>query len=62
MGKKIALNVFYNLILIVSVIGAAWSYQNRSPLIIAFFGAIFVMILYFKIQLIKAIKKETGTK
>lgn len=58
MGKKIALNVIYNLVLILSVAGMVWSYQHDSLLIVAFFGAVFAGVLVFKIQLVKAIKKD----
>ena len=57
MGKKIALNVFYNLMLILSVIGMGWAFKNDSLLIVAFFAATFTAILYFKIQLLKNFKK-----
>ncbi|MES2651015.1 MAG: DUF6358 family protein [Bacteroidota bacterium] len=57
MGKKIALNVFYNLALILSVVGMGWAFKNESLLIVAFFGATFTAILYFKIQLIKTFRK-----
>ncbi|MBC7616367.1 MAG: hypothetical protein H7202_09895 [Pedobacter sp.] len=57
MGKKIALNVFYNLILILSVIGMGWAFKNDSLLIVAFFAATFTAVLYFKIQLLKSFKK-----
>jgi hypothetical protein len=60
MGKKIALNVFYNLILILSFIGMIWAYQNNSLLIVAFFGAVFAAILIFKIQLVKDVRKDTN--
>lgn len=58
MGKKIALNVFYNVLLIISIIGMFWAYQNGSKLISAFFVGTFVAVLYFKIQLVKALRKE----
>jgi hypothetical protein len=58
MGKKIALNVFYNLLLILSIIGMGWAYQNSSPLIIVFFAATFFTVLFFKIQLVKDFKKD----
>ena len=57
MGKKIALNVFYNLVLILAVIGMGWAYQNDSLLIVVFFAAVFVSILFFKIQLVKEFRK-----
>jgi len=57
MGKKIAINVFYNLLLILSIFGMGWAFQNNSPLIVAFFGATFAAVLYFKIQLVKDFRK-----
>lgn len=56
MKKKIFLNVFYNLMLIISVFGMIWSYNNKSPLIIVFFAAIFGSFVYLKIQLIKDLR------
>lgn len=58
MGKKIALNVLFNLVLIISVVGMIWAYKNDSLLIVAFFGATFAATLVFKIQLIKDVRKE----
>jgi hypothetical protein len=57
MRKKLAINVFYNLVLILSFIGMIWAYQNDSLLIVAFFGATFAAILFFKIQLLKDLNK-----
>jgi len=57
MGKKLALNVFYNLALILSIIGMGWAFKNDSLLIVAFFAATFAAILYFKIQLLKNFRK-----
>ena len=57
MRKKILLNVLLNLGLIVSILGAAWAYRNQSPLIIVFFVAVAAGIIYFKIQLIKELRK-----
>ncbi len=57
MGKKLALNVFYNLALILSVIGMGWAFKNDSLLVVAFFAATFTAILYFKIQLLKNFRK-----
>lgn len=62
MGKKILLNVLFNLGIILSVFGMIWSYNNNSPLIVAFFGATFVAFIYVKIQLIKSIKQPPVDK
>ena len=56
MGKKIALNVFYNLVLILSVMGMGWALKNDSLLIVAFFAATFTAILFFKVQLVKQVR------
>ena len=62
MGKKILLNVLFNIGVIFSVFGMVWAYKNNSPLIVAFFGATFVAFIYVKIQLIKAIRKPPVDK
>ena len=56
MGKKILLNVLFNVGVILSIFGMVWAYNNNSPLIVAFFGATFVAFVYVKIQLIKSVK------
>ncbi|TKC12841.1 hypothetical protein FA048_04280 [Pedobacter polaris] len=58
MRKKIILNVLFNLGIILSIIGMGWSYNNNSPLVVAFFAATFVAFIYVKIQLIKSLKKD----
>ncbi|WP_090993853.1 DUF6358 family protein [Pedobacter insulae] len=58
MAKKLALNVFYNLVLILSIIGMGWAFKNDSLLIVAFFVGTFCAILYFKIQLVKSFKNR----
>lgn len=62
MRKKIFINVFYNLCIILSVFGMMWAYNNQSPLIVAFFGAILIAFGYFKLQLLKDVRKETTKK
>lgn len=58
MGKKILVNVLYNVGLILSIFGIGWAYNNNSPLIIFFFVATFATFLYFKIQLVKDFRKD----
>lgn len=64
MGKKIALNVFYNLGLIISIFGAAWGYNNAKYAAIILFVPTAILFLYLKLQLIKemraSIKKKEG--
>ncbi|MGY4383449.1 threonine/homoserine/homoserine lactone efflux protein [Pedobacter sp. UYP24] len=56
MKKQIALNVFYNLGLIVSVCGLFWAFKNNNYLIMALFVAASAFFLYLKIQLIKDVR------
>lgn len=58
MKKKIFLNAFYNLVMIMCIIGAFWAYENKSPLISVFLVAVLAGFLYFKIKLIKELKKD----
>ncbi len=62
MGKKIALNVFYTLCLVMCFLGMVWAYKNNSYLIVLFFASAFATFLFFKIQLLKDFKKETNNK
>jgi len=57
MVKKIALNVFYNLAIIVSIIGAIWCFNNEKYLVIALFVATGAFFIYLKIQLMKEMRK-----
>lgn len=57
MKKKIFLNAFYNLALILCIIGAVKAYENNSPLISIFLGAAFAAFLFFKIKLVKELKQ-----
>lgn len=56
MGKKIALNVFYNLGVILSIFGAVWGYNNKNYIVILAFVALGALFLYLKIRLIKGLK------
>lgn len=58
MKKKIFLNAFYNLALILCIIGAFWAYENKSPLISIFLIAVMAAFLFFKIKLIKELNRE----
>lgn len=62
MGKKIALNVFYNLGLIVSIFGAVWAFNNAKYLVIVLFVATAVFFLYLKLQLIKEMRSALKKK
>lgn len=56
MGKKIALNVFYNLGIILSLFGIAWGYNNTKYLAIVLFLITGAFFLYVKLQLIKEMR------
>lgn len=58
MKAKIFLNAFYNLAMIFCIIGAFWAYENKSPLISIFLVAVMAAFLFFKIKLIKELKKD----
>ncbi|NQX42026.1 hypothetical protein SAMN05421820_109298 [Pedobacter steynii] len=62
MGKKIALNVFYNLGLIVSIFGAVWAFNNTKYLVIVLFVATAAFFLYLKLQLIKEMRSALKKK
>lgn len=62
MKRKIALNVFYNLGLIVSICGLFWAFQNQNYLVAALFVATAAFFLYVKIQLIKDIRGSLKNK
>lgn len=62
MVKKIALNVFYNLGIIVSVFGIFWAFSNGKYPVIALFVATAGFFLYVKIQLIKEMRDNLKKK
>ena len=58
MKKRVFINAFYNLIVILCTIGVFWAYENKSPLIVIFFVTVFAAILYYKLKLLKEIRQE----
>lgn len=56
MKKKIALNVFYNLGVILSICGIFWAIKNANYLGVAIFVATTGFFMYLKIQLIKDLR------
>lgn len=62
MGKKIALNVFYNLGLIVSIFGIVWGYNNTKYLAIVLFVATAAFFLYLKLKLVKEMRENLKKK
>ncbi|MDR6786036.1 hypothetical protein ABIE26_004494 [Pedobacter africanus] len=62
MGKKIALNVFYNLGIIISVFGMVWGYNNAKYLVIALFVVTAAFFVYLKVQLVKEMRNTLKRK
>ncbi|WP_344851618.1 DUF6358 family protein [Pedobacter jeongneungensis] len=62
MGKKFALNIFYNLAIILSIFGLVWCYNNHKYLPAAFLVGVVCCLFYFKYQLTKALRKSFKEK
>ncbi|WP_421941972.1 DUF6358 family protein [Pedobacter sp.] len=62
MGKKFALNIFYNLAIILAICGVVWCYQNSKYLPAAFLVGVAACLFYFKYQLTKEIRKSFKEK
>ncbi|HEY0175385.1 MAG TPA: DUF6358 family protein [Pedobacter sp.] len=57
MKKKIALNTFYTLGIVVSVVGIKWAYQGHNYPVLGLFVATALFFLYLKINIVKEVKK-----
>lgn len=62
MIKKIALNVFFNIGLIVSIFGTVWGYKNTKYAAVALFVATAALFLYLKLQLVKEMRNSLKKK
>ncbi|QIL39325.1 hypothetical protein G7074_08570 [Pedobacter sp. HDW13] len=62
MGKKFALNIFYNLAIILSIFGLVWCYNNAKYLPAGFLVGVTCCLFYFKYQLTKDIRKSFKEK
>lgn len=58
MVKKILLNVFYNLAIIVSIIGIVWCFNNGKYPVIALFVVTAALFGYLKFQLMRDVRKS----
>lgn len=58
MGKKFILNICYNLGIMLCVFGVIWCYNNNKYLPGAFLVGAGAALLYFKIHLMRDIKKN----
>jgi hypothetical protein len=61
-GKKFALNIFYNLAIILSIFGLVWCYNNAKYLPAGFLVGVTCCLFYFKYQLTKDIRKSFKEK
>jgi len=50
-GKKFALNIFYNLAIILAIFGLVWCYNNGKYLPAGFLVGVACCLFYFKYQL-----------
>ncbi len=62
MKKKIALNTFYTLGIVVSVIGLKWAFQNANYPVIALLVATGLFFLYLKINIVKEVRSGIKEK
>lgn len=60
MKKKIALNTFYTLGIVVSVVGLKWAYQAHNFPVVGLLVATAIFFLYLKINIVKEVR--TGIK
>ncbi|WP_443937119.1 DUF6358 family protein [Pedobacter sp. MW01-1-1] len=62
MGKKFALNFFYTLAIILSIVGLVWCYNNNHYIPAAFLVGTTCAFAYFKFQLMKEVRKSFKEK
>ncbi|NRF38574.1 MULTISPECIES: DUF6358 family protein [Pedobacter] len=62
MFKKVALNVFYNLGVILSGYGIFWAFNNGKYPIVALFVVTAGFFLYQKLQLVKEMRSTLKNK
>ncbi len=62
MKKRIALNTFYTLGIVISVVGIKWAYQNANYPIVALLAATGIFFIYLKINIVKEVKSELKVK
>ncbi|ADY53466.1 hypothetical protein Pedsa_2927 [Pseudopedobacter saltans DSM 12145] len=62
MGKKVAFNVILNLLIIFSVIVGVKAYQLGNYFVPILCAASFSMCLYYKLKLMKDVRKEMKEK
>ena len=56
MKKQIALNTFYTLGIVISVIGLKWAFQNANYPVVALLIATGLFFVYLKIKIVKEVR------
>lgn len=56
MKKQIALNTFYTLGIVISVIGLKWAFQNANYPVVALLIATGLFFIYLKIKIVKEVR------
>lgn len=62
MKKKIALNTFYTLGIVVSVVGLKWAYQAHNFPVVGLLIATALFFLYLKINIVKEVRSGIKDK
>jgi hypothetical protein len=62
MKKKIALNTFYTLGIVVSVVGLKWAYEAHNYPVVGLLIATALFFLYLKINIVKEVRSGIKEK
>ncbi|MCX2482066.1 DUF6358 family protein [Pedobacter sp. MR2016-24] len=62
MKKRIILNTFYTLGIVISVVGLKWAWQNANYPVMALLVATALFFLYLKINIVKEVKSDLKEK
>lgn len=62
MKKKIALNTFYTLGIVISVIGLKWAFQNANYPVVGLLIATGLFFVYLKINIVKEVRASIKEK
>jgi len=62
MKKRIILNTFYTLGIVISVVGIKWAWQNVNYPVVALLVATALFFLYLKINIVKEVKSDLKEK
>jgi len=62
MKKRIILNTFYTLGIVISVVGLKWAWQNANYPMLALLVSTALFFLYLKINIVKEVKSDLKEK